>query len=938
MGKFINNDQAKRIRSILESDEELTPEEEQKLVGLLREHASRGGIDVPNQAPIKVPNTKKTEIPEWAKNLSGGYGTALSDGVDSLYSKEDLDAAESGIDIFSGLPEPARQKFSLAVADEQRQGAIEDYFSKQGKKTFARKRGDTWEYLNPDTGRLTLVDGKKKALTPTAGGAIDVAFPTAGGIGGGVAGAAGGGPLAPVAAGGAAILGETGGAYAGTQAKNILGEFLGNKEIPQSEVNKAASKSAAETAIFSTALSAIGGAAWGIRKWVRGFDIDPNFARDALEAYRSGRSALSEYDKLAGNTSFAPTVAQVISRKGELGMMARQAEITTHSDTAGHRALQLQRDANNEHLAATFAAVNDQYDIQSPRILQEGFRGEIVRKQAHQRELARIAEQNAREAALGAGGGKPATPDELGAKLQEIIHPIYEERRAQVKERYKSLYVGLGVKPKTAEEIALGEPITSPAVSPFQAKLDDKAKKELLAFVGQARAGKEMDSALYNDRLAALPDGLVSVNPKTGAITISDKVDVVTYLDFMQMSRRGIRKSIAANKGLNIEPSPRSMAEVEQVLENNFIRQLSKENPAAIPLYQAAKDAQREFSDTFERGILSNIVALKKGTLPQTYAATFSTIVKSGDSSGAAALADVLAGSPAGRQKVKEIYMAHWSDRVLGPDEVASFTEHQKFIKDYRDSLPFFFNKQELAKLHATGDMAKVVTESRAALEAVETGWKKLRIGKLSEMNAEQLVRLTFAGGKGEKGAVLDETGPMFTEMMTFLKKNDPELLGKYRQMVANRIRGEVALDEATGIGTSINVPQYKKINTLLANHGNRIAEVFGQGYVENLRTISTAARVLQNEKKIGTGANVPLLKALVRAMFIPPLSRAGTVQTLGGVSRRFFGPKQMATILSSPEGLEWAIRNANMNIRTAQALPILSNFGMEALWAEYDE
>ena len=964
MGKFINNDQAKRIRSILESDEELTPEEEQRLVGLLREHSSRGGIDVPNQSPIDLKNVNVTAGRDKPFYNPIGAGLARAFGQ---HSPRDLEDAESGIDVLSGAPYDLRNSISLTLTDEQIQNKIVDYFKKKGHKTFARKRDGEWEYLSPE-GRVTRVN-PIGLDAPTAGGAMDFVGETTGGLGGAALGAAEGLGLAsfPLAALGAGT-GTVTGNYLSNMAKYNIGKVTGTTEDMSLGEAQAVAKNRA-TDIAPWAFGAEGAAALGFvaKRWVQGVRLSPKKAREALVAYRNGEQLLQEYYNLGGDVKWRPTVPEAVGYDPKFYYLV-QAEDRALSNSEVQRMRREHWQNGLLSLEDTYTKILDQYKVDNPQSV-GGTLQELYEKAAHAKRLEiQLAEGNAKLDAIASGmpADKAAelTKEKSGLILKNIVNPAWEASKLDVKEKYKTLAVALGVNPSAALSKAMGVPATRPAIGNFKIKLDDRAIAEIRAFTAEARASGKMDTRTKAQKIAALPNRFVFKGPKKGTETKSSglvapdgtpltapkkpteleflggkEVDAYSYLEWLQDTRSGIRADFSANKGIKLKDT--DIAEVEKIFDANFQRYLAKNKPDAVPLYEEARAAAKAHSDIFERGVLNRLVKKSGGTEPITDYAAFGAVIRGNDSSGAVALRKILGGDPKALQNVRDIFFSMWAREVRGPDGVVTKAKTERFLNKYSGSLPIFFDEQAIAKMRHVGDMEDVINAYKKDYDAFESAWKKTKIGKISNLNTAQITRHVFSGNASERTVGAADTD--IAEVVQILKAHSPETLESLRNQVAtqfynNTIEAVTVKEAGSGMGRQGVIPVYSAIESSLRKNEARIALVMGDQYVKNLKTVAYAGRVMGDRMPVGPGDEVPVFRAFIRALFIPPLSRAGTTQTLGVKLRHEFSPAVMGRVLANPEGLEWLIKNHKKNIKTAAALAPMSNIGLSWLWHQYND
>ena len=875
-----------------------------------------------NLKPFKLPDVKSHNI----ESQPPPFDPIVTD---VPWTEREQDMAKNGIDIVTGVPYGLKTQLDLVpgATDEDRKYAINKYYGQD--VGVRRNQYGELQYTNPRTGLPTTVFSHQYN-PPTVGSAMDF-------IGQGVGAAAGGAAAldtgSPFAVGAASSFGAAAGQTVSDIGKVLVSRAMGNYDPNRTSVNDV--KATGEDALDAAKWTAVGETVGGlprIGRWFlnssRKIKLKYSDALDLQDAAQSANDDLADYYKLVGTQNQLQLSIPELTQDPKARMVFNKAW-RAGDDMAAEEENRV--NSNLDSLAYGYKRITDMYKPQSPDYFPggSGQNIKVVLAQKKQAELLQqqlkqqIAEDDARRQVQ----GLPAmTPEQQNQRLSEMLNVAEQSGKATVDSAYRDLKVALGVPPQVAG-LKTSDRYFQQQVPTVMLGLSPVARVKLQNYYEEAlRDLHGIDPDIGRRKLAAIPEGLLTKLDQYAAsdtvpgLNLDRQDDLYHVIESIQNMRYGIRQSMRTSKG-NIQPSDQDVATMEDILSRNvedYFRR--KGDPTIMDTWERAQQATRDYASQFRTGILREVMQKQDGFTPTVYnQAVTKLLLQSGKDSpsweGPRQLASILKGDPEGFNDVRNMIWGIYQNHYLGPDGIPTRAGWTKFKDDLAGPLKYFFGDNDLSKLNSFDDLTNLVQESTNAVKKFNTTWRNSSYGQLGRPSSYGLTNAVFS----------QSTSPQQLQGLSmFLQREQPELLQQLRADTAR----EFALRTSDG-----GMPNPQKIAGYLARYGDRLDQIMGPQYRNNVQVLSEAMqKVTGRAVKLDPDAPQSIIEQVVRAKFAPPLSEEGRWYTALLEARRRAAGRVVYNALSSPLGLSKFIRDRDVDNKTQIGMGILGELGGQTL------
>lgn len=886
-----------------------------------------------SKGPFALPSFKM-RFPNNVNQMDEGPPTTVD------FSDTEKNMAHEGIDITSGVPYNLRNRIDMVpgATDEDKKNIINQYYNKDvgvNKNSYGNL-----EYINPQTGRRTLVNSVLPQV-PTTGGSLDFLSQSAGGaIAGSLAIPTGN----PLAVGAASTLGAAGGQGVADLGKYIVSRAMG---LAPNRTGAESLQQGGKDMAVAGALTAGGELVGGIPRMTRFALTGPLSLKykNAVEMQGwlgQSQDSLEDYYKLVGgNEKFrlsVPELLQTSDNRAVRQQAFQQQEnfVNSYKSLPEIRAQERSRLQDNlTQLQSDFQTVTDNY---KPPNYQPGQSGEDIKnhflavKQA-QYNQAQLQQQLAQENAKRAAQGLPSwSTDQMNQMLTTMTNQVESAGKDRLDAAYTNLKIMLGV-PKEVAGLKSTDSLFQAQAPKVQIPLSPVTQAKLQNFYRNALSARNSeDSTLGDTMLAAIPDGFLADRTKPlSGLNLDGQYDMFWTVENVQRLRAGVRQAMGSSNG-NLQPRDQDMAKMADLLTENVQDYFQKQgNPAVLDSWEQAQQETRNYAQQFRNNILSQVMEKKNGFPATTYNQAVSKLLMSNGrgqpQQGVKELSDILQGDPEARNDVKNMIWSLYKDQGYMPaDGIPTRASWQKFQNDMEGPIKYFFDKDDVSQIKGYQDMTDLVTKANKDVKNFNTAWNASSYGQLGRPNSNSLTNAVFTPSIGPN---------KLKGLGTYLYREQPDLFQALQGDTANRF--------AKMVSDPNGIPIPSKINAVLQQYGSRISEVMGPDYVASVKAIASEGEkqstlnTLSGYTAQASQEPTSIYKDVVRWLVAPPLSAEGRGLTGLWNFRKKAAGRVVYNALSSPENLNKFIMNRDLSNKSQVARGVLGDLGGAALttWEE---
>lgn len=886
---------------------------------------SRGVVDnatSQNMRPFKLPDAKSHNI----ESQPPPFDPIVTD---VPWSDREKDMAKNGIDIVSGVPYGLKTNLDMipGATDEDRKYVINKYFGQD--VGVRRNQYGELQFNNPRTGLPTTVFSHQYNA-PTVGSAFDLIGQATGAIAGGGAAMETGSPFAVGAA-------STAGSALGQSVVDI-GKLVASKALGTYNPSRTASDNIkavagdAKDAAENTAIGETVGGVPRIGRWFlnssRKIGLKYSDALDLQDAAQSANQDLGDYYKLVGTQHQLMLSIPELTQDPKARMAFNKAW-RTGDDIAAEEEGRV--NSNLSQLAYNFKNIADMYKPSDPSYTQ-GSSGQnikdvfVQKKQAGLLDAqlrAQVEQDNAKRVALGL---PQMSPEQMNQRLTDMLNTAEQAGKSNVDKAYADLKVALGV-PASVAGLKTSDRYFQEQVPTVMLGLSPVSKMKLQNYYNEAiRDLHGIDPDIGRQKLAAIPEGLLTKLDEYGnagtvpGLNLDRQDDLYHVVESIQNMRYGIRQAMKTNKG-NIQPRDQDVATMEDILSENVESYFKRNgNPAVMDKWEAAQQATRDYAAQFRQGVLREVMQKQDGFTPTVYNQAVSKLLmnsgkEAASQSGPRELAGILKGDPEAYNDVRNMIWGIYQNHYLPSDGIPTRASFNQFKDDLAGPIKYFFSDADRAKMDSFDSLTGLIKDSTNAVKKFNQQWTSSTYGKLGKPSSYGLSNAVFSQSISPQN---------LKGLGNFLRDNNPDLL--------EQLRSDTALKFAQQ--TSDNgVPNPQKIAAYVAKYGDRLNDIMGPQYLNNVQVLSGAMqRIVGPQVKLEPDAAQSIFEQVIRAKFAPPLSEEGRWYSALLEARRRAAGRVVYNALSSPIGLSKFIRDRDVDNKTQIGMGILGELGGKTL------
>jgi hypothetical protein len=668
------------------------------------------------------------------------------------------------------------------------------------------------------------------------------------------------------------------GAGFGEAARLKIGEKIGANESLTSE--EMASQ-AVSLAAWEVAFQVGGAGLVQLAKFVRQFISPPPMSADeariALIEMGKSRQLAADVEALSGQ-EFAPTTGQLSGNEVLLGLQ------TAYSGDSIEASVQLTRrlNRNETSLEAAFDHINpvadDAYLAGREVVGAAGERIDPILEGA-EAGVSRATQQAEVALASVPEVGEQAAGREMRA---QFLAARDQAKAAEVK-AYSDYQEAYGLRGAQSE-------VRIPISEGFRAHINNLDKERVNAiFAGQATGKSQLLSEAFLE----------------GEIDLHQLEEGIKYL------RRVLRKqgtTVAA------DAPTRDVIRLKDemvLLRNEY---LEATNPALLALAENAEAAAAKRAQDFDKGVLGAIIQKKDGQYMLNDTRVFAYVIKSNDEEAAQHFARIVGQDPGAMVAAKGGLWSLYKKQVA-PEGLPDPKLHKKFMRDHDNVINALFSEAEVKRMNQLGDMGKVVERAAQRYSNLVKGLKQTFAGKIRDTSPENLTSTVFS-----RNFSAVETRRL-TDMLDAGGAGD-----QFREAVGTYVRNKIFTNNR------INA---NNIDRLLQRDGEKLKNIFGPEYVQNLHKIHEASLMINQTAKGLVPRKTNAFTDLMRVLFAPPLTQRGRAQTLVVNLRSDAAKRAIGEAVMDPKKLEAIVRLEAVDRNSKRAARAMSALGGYSVFAD---
>jgi hypothetical protein len=860
-----------------------------------------------------------------------------TESIDVPWSDTEKKMAGDGIDIVNGVPYSLRNRMDMVpgATEEDKKNMINQYYGRD--VGVAKNSYGELEYTSPATGRRTLVNPHSAQL-PTVGSATDFAGQALGGAIGGTLAIPTGNPLAVAAS---STLGAAGGQAVVDAGKYIVSKSLGlAPQRTAGENISSVGKDVGEAAGSAAAGEALGGL-WRAGRFALTGTLSLKYKNAVeMQGWLDGaQSDLDDYYSLVGgNEKFRLSVPELLQTSDNPAARLRSYQEQEHLNEAYRslpdlRAQERERLTNNlTLLQRNFQDITDNYKPPNFTPGQSGddIKNSILAKKQAQFNQAQLQQQITQENAKRQAQGLPAwTTDDINQRLTGQINQVEAAGKDRLDAAYTNLKVQLGV-PAEIAGLKSTDSLFQAQAPKVLIPLSPVTQLKLKNFYANALAARNSeDTSIGDGMLNAIPNNYFAdrTDPLKG-LNLDGQFDMFWTVENVQDLRAGIRQAAKSSNG-NIQPRDQDMIKMADLMEENVRDYFDRQgNPGVLDAWENAQQEARNYSQNFRNNILSQVMEKRNGFPVPTYNQAVSRLLMNNGrgqpQQGVQELSNILQGDPEARNDVRNMIWSLYKDQgYLPKDGIPTRDSWAKFQDDFEGPIKAFFDKDDVSQIKSYEDMTDLVTKANKDVKNFNMAWRNSSYGPLGTPNSNSLTNAVFSPSISPD---------KLKGLGTYLYREQPDLL--------ESLKGDTASRLAKMVSDKNGIPIPSKINAVVAQYGDRISEIMGPDYLNNVKYIAQAGEKQSTLNTrlglVGTeSSETPnIFQNVVRWLIAPPMSGEGRgVTALWNFRKRAAG-RVVYNALSSPEGMQKFIMNRDLSNTYQVAHGILGDLGGQALVA----
>ena len=872
---------------------------------------------------------------ETIKPVMTRFGPLRADEGDKANAPTELgkynNAAESGVDIKTGLPAPLRATANLLDISPNAQAlALETMVRGELERAGVDlPRGVSAVFKDESTGKLaywrpTEQGGLKPTLVngygPDAGDVLSAVDDVIGGaveslaVGGAFAGgsALSGGNVAAGAVAGAAAGGAAN--YGINEARQWIAKELG---VPQEVIDTIDSDAqmgeALAAAGFELAAPVAAGLArkmWNLGKPLEA-DTDIGALLDEMRPAKAGQARLK--DELGVEVGFNPG-----SATGDPGMIAAAANVQRDAVGKSSKALKTADIANRKSTKDALLAIHESMEPKTPRVFEQSNQGAAVN-----RELTMEAREAEKLAAT-------AEADQI--KNLDSVDFLYEQ------DRYASIVEDLAVAGNRArhrENIAWKNFRNELEINPETRRAGIVLRNDTVD--GKVAPIAKALQEIHTDSRNALSQSLQDVQTRfVEDLGYKEGDDFIEGLAGMQLDVNQLHKTVSHLKeakakemagtgtGWKGNDIDKVITAIETQLQDTTRYARAATNRQVKPakakqILRTYESAKRDTIDRHnmyvEQGLRNAVQDTANGRPPRPEAVR-QLLFKPSNAQALDEAMKVIGSNPAKRSMLTDELNRMYRAKVV-KDEKFSQTAHEQFMNSYRGHLDVLVGDEQSEFIRNAADMQRVTKAAQMKAES-------------AKRTMEKAFGTKFTGDALYSGNVAKElltsnnlTLDQMKNAKAALQRNNPDLW-------ADVERDGLRHAAQSMMKSNDQEANFSALNKMLKGDTSRHEAMFGKDYVKNLEALRDVMAVAQGEN-LGKASRVvlnPPVLQMARTIF-GPLSTTQRRLTAGMRMSDALRVRTTAELVANPERLRSFVKLSKMTPGTVKYVQMAAAAGI---------
>ena len=876
----------------------MTPDEVSEFKG-----ETVGGYFV-NSVPVYLPPPERGQFgapPQaFGPGASLGQATPQTSYKRDRWSLKDRALAALGVDVTADLGSKnirtalgfgANDHFKidfLAKKLEERNGI-------PGEKQVRFNQFGDIEFFNVPTGRWTPLDAKRldmNDLRELYGPGITAS----GALMGGIVGSFVGGPFATSGGGGIGFL-------AGEMIRLQRGKEMGVHDLTFDEMLQEASKGSAIEAVAGLGGELTMGIWHRLKRIFKPTGVTEGQARQWLQELASGENQqlIEEINVIlakAGREERLTLPAVTVAGNEEgMELYTRYGQQTAETRAARLKELNEANTALDKAFRVRLGVDPDADIIWRQSRPNNPAQAALV---AERQRIEQIAENSLQDFEymakdLLANMGRLDEPM-AGQMIQRQLN-IYSAAAKNTKTYYWNGYQrAIGQPLKTDPNFSAGTQFTSNIQIPVTNKLRDRVAAEKALRQASTLTGRTQGKAALRQY-------------KPGST-----VDLAVLDEDIKMLRSLLRESTGPN--INKNAAKRALDDLVE-MRNDYLTDPRNNLGNVFHMLEQAEAAETVYQDLVSRSYLGQVLKVNKftGQFEADNVDAFRTLW--GDKSGKAMRELVNVANelgPGGKQALQELgYQVYRANVVPSGGHVPSRDLHDKFVADNEHILRAIYNEPTFWRF---GMFADNVEAAAARAKSTREALAKTPIAKIGGAHPEQMAKLVLSDSKSPtKNAVSIQD---LVDTMKVLRRASPESVESFQEALGSELWRMMTID---------GLPSTTKMSNVLRDNHEKLVEVFGSGYVNDLHKLRKMF-LLTAPRTAAGGPEARGIWNFIGRIINPPMTRQGRVQSLGELLRRNAFNRAMNAALRDPKVLKEIVATRTQEKITARTVNLLSQLG----------
>jgi hypothetical protein len=490
-------------------------------------------------------------------------------------------------------------------------------------------------------------------------------------------------------------------------------------------------------------------------------------------------------------------------------------------------------------------------------------------------------------------GGKNFTPDQVGSKISQVMQNELNPERQTLKKLQQEAEADL-----TSATISLPNGIQKEAGKTIRTGIQELQNEQRKAFKNEYdalfEAGKNrvVKTDLIKDSIKDISEQqknnlflgnkdiekIIKI-PEGEEISLSTLKNTRTSLKNYD---RQIRTGAVADT-----PEEGAVKKVLGSIDAQLKRDL-KDDPW-LTEYNSISNRYNLYKQRFD-GVVGDLLRIDGNKLKLADEDVFGTSFKYGRGSQAKidAVHDVVKEKPEALNAYRNSILDFYRDKVVTKEGLINEKEHEKFMKNYAYNLKTFFGEDNFNQISKIGELGKKVNEINALKDETLQKLKTTTAGRIEKLDPDSIFNQVYDPAKPTR----------LKEVVNILNK-DPETLKSFQNVVTQDIKN--------GITDSKGDFDYNRFSNYLKTHGQNLETIFKNDpeYVKNLNKFNNILEILSRKNTDAiTSQEKNALNDLIRAR-VGMFTLEGRIFSAAQKLLNYRLMSRMNSIITDPKSLE---------------------------------